>query len=346
MIRASELDADLTGRWAQIQEANPLFKNPFFRPEFTLSVAEVRGDAYVAVLAEAGTTSGFFPFQRARRHVGEPVGGQRSNYQGVVAEPELEWTARALLQRCGLKIWDFHQVLAEQDQLARFGRSVGESPGMDLAGGFEMYARRRGEAGSRVLKRLRQQTRRAERDLGPLRFVPHAADISALHLMMRWKSHQYRLTQTEDRFAIPWNVKLLEVIHGWQSPGFAGMLPTLYAGDRVIAIAMCIRSHRTAHYWFPAYDRELANYSPGMLLLLQLAEKAEEIGLDYVDLGWGRTPYKDRLATGGIVIAEGMVTLPSATATLRGLRTSFERAVRRSPLRRPARAVLHAVRRK
>lgn len=345
MIRAAELDADLVQRWASLQEADTLFRSPFFRPEFTLAVAQARDDAYVGVLTEGGTPAGFFPFQRSRGEVGEPVGGQRSNYQGVIAAPDLEWDAAELIRACGLKIWDFHQVPTGQAQFERFHAHVEESPGMDLSGGFETYAQCRGEDGSRVLKRLRQQERRAERDLGSLRFVPHESDVAALRLMMRWKSHQYQTTNSEDRFAIPWNVKLLDGIHGWQTDGFAGMLPTLYCDDKVIAVAMCLRSRGTVHYWFPAYDRELASYSPGMLLLLRLAECAQEIGVDYVDLGWGRTPYKDRIATGGVMVAEGAVTVPSLAATLRSVRTGLERAVRNSPLHRPARSVLHAIRR-
>lgn len=346
MIRASELGDGLIERWTQIQEADPLFRSPFFRPEFTLSVAQVRDDAYVGVLSDGKGARGFFPFQRMRRGLGGPVGGERSNYQGVIATRDMEWDARTLISGCGLKIWDFHQVPTCQHQFRPFHGRIEESPCMDLAGGFEAYARRRGEDGSRVLRRLRQQVRRAERELGPLRFMPHVDDPTTLHLMMRWKSRQYRMTQSEDRFAIPWNVKLLEGIHAWQTPGFSGLLPALYVEDRVIAVAMCLRSHGTVHYWFPAYDRELASYSPGMLLLLGLAECAQEIGIDYVDLGWGRTPYKDRLATGGVPVAEGAVAVPSVAATIRAARNGSEHLIRNSPLHRPARAVRRVLRRR
>ena len=60
-------------------------------------------------------------------------------------------------------------------------------------------------------------------------------------------------------------------------------------------------------WWFPAYDPELGPYSPGLVLLLDLAEFAAERGLAMVDLGRGEHGYKLRVATGEYTVAEGEV---------------------------------------
>lgn len=330
--------------WSAHQEADPALASPFFSPEFTLAVAAVRSDVQVGVIECDGAVSGFFPFQRGRLPVAMPVGGDRSNYHGVIADGACAWTADALLRGCGLRAWDFHHLIVGQRQFAPFHARFQESPILDLSDGFEVYAQRREGGGSRVIRKLRQQERRMERELGSLRLEPHVPAIEALRTMMRWKSHQYRDTGKEDRFASRWNVDLLERVHACQAPGFAGMLPVLYAGDELVAVAMCLRSRHVLHYWFPAYRTDLASFSPGMLLLLKLAEKAQSLGLSTIDLGKGRAPYKDRLASDAIVVAEGTAAVPSLFSCVKSARNTIAARIRESRLETPVRAVARRLR--
>jgi CelD/BcsL family acetyltransferase involved in cellulose biosynthesis len=345
VIPAGELTSEQSERWTLIQEAEPTLANPFFRPEFTRIVAEVRDDAWVCVLTEAGEARGFFPFQRGRLPAGIPIGGGRSNYQGVIAERALEWDVPALLRGCGLRVYDFDHLILDQPQFARFHSAFDVSPVMDMTGGFDAYAERLRATGSKVVKKVRQQERRIEREIGALRFEPNVTDPAVLDSMMRWKSQQYLDTGSQDRFAERWNVELMQRIHAAQEPGFQGMLSALYAGDKLAAVSMSMRSHHVFHYWFPTYDRELASYSPGMVLLLGIAECAEQFGITSIDLGLGRAPYKDRLATGEITLAQGSARVPSLLGSARVAREAIGKTVRGSALRGPARAANRVVRR-
>ena len=344
VIPARELDAYHASRWSAFQEADPALASPFFRPEFTAAVAAVRSDSYVAILETGGKVGGYFPFQRRWPGIGGPIGGDRSNYHGVIADPGLYWDAEALLRGCDLRVWKYHHLVTSQRQFEHFHAKQDESPFLDLSDGFSAYAEVRERSGSQVIRRLRQQARRIERAVGPLRFEHHTGDVELLHLMMRWKSRQYRATGNVDRFAISWNVGLLEQIHAAQGPQFAGMLPVLYAGNDVVAIAMCLRSRHVLHYWFPAYRADLTSFSPGMLLLLALAERAEMLGIRTLDLGKGHAPYKERLATGGVALAEGEASVPSLVSHLSTARRAIKARVRTSPLGGPARAALQIVR--
>ena len=124
----------------------------------------------------------------------------------------------------------------------------------------------------------------------------------------------------------------LERIHTTQSDGCAGRLSLLYAGDRLVAGHMGMRSRTVWHYWFPAYDRETARYSPGLILLLKMAQACEELGLRTIDLGTGITLYKKRLMNTSVPVAEGSVQRPSWLSLWRGarrkLRTLIERNTR------------------
>jgi CelD/BcsL family acetyltransferase involved in cellulose biosynthesis len=48
-----------------------------------------------------------------------------------------------------------------------------------------------------------------------------------------------------------------------------------------------MRSKTLWHYWFTAYDPAFAKYSPGTILLLQMAERASELGISAIDMGRG-----------------------------------------------------------
>jgi hypothetical protein len=50
VVPAKELSEELAGLWATIQVNNPVLFSPFFRPEFTRAVGEVRDDTFVAVI--------------------------------------------------------------------------------------------------------------------------------------------------------------------------------------------------------------------------------------------------------------------------------------------------------
>lgn len=345
VIGADQLDSRLIEEWCRIQEAEPSLGSPFFRPEFTLAVAAARSDAYVAILEQNGAVAGFFAYQRGRRAVGGPVGGERSNYQGVIAPPALRWDVGRLLRGCGLRIWDFDHLLTTQPQFRRFYHQLDESPYMDLADGFDAYAAAKAGDGSKVVARVRQQRRRLQRAAGPLRYERHESSIDVLRTMMRWKSEQHRATDSEDRFAIDWNVELMDRIHAQQGPGFRGRLPALYGGDTLLAVAMNLSSHGVYHYWFPTYNKEFSSYSPGMVLLLEIAQEAQDAGIHTLDLGKGTAPYKERLASGVIPVAQGSATVPSTVAALRAGRRAAERAVRGSALEGTARAALRTGRR-
>lgn len=96
-------------------------------------------------------------------------------------------------------------------------------------------------------------------------------------------------------------------IHAMQTEGFAGMLSLLYAGDWLVAGHFGMRSRTVWHYWFPAYDPEVAKYSPGLNLALKMAAYAPSAGLSTIELGRMRAEYKRRLMNRDVLVASGSV---------------------------------------
>jgi CelD/BcsL family acetyltransferase involved in cellulose biosynthesis len=344
IVPGRALAEDQMQRWSELQLSQESVASPFFRPEFTHAVAMVRPDVYVAVLERPDRVVGFLPYQRKRLGIGRPVGGLLSDYHGAVAEPELEWDPASVVRACGLKAWDFNHLVTSQPAFACFHDGYSASPYLDLSHGFEAYRRCRSAARSREIPNIQRKARKCEREVGTLRFTAHNTDLQLLHQVLRWKSTQYRQTGVPDIFTSRWTGELLERILATDSENFAGMLSTLHAGEHLVAAHMGMRSRDVWHWWFPAYDPRFARWSPGLILLLEMARCADGLGLRLIDLGKGDESYKARLTSDAVPLAEGSVTVSRVVGGARRLYRELKGGVRRTPLAGPAEAVQRSLR--
>jgi len=67
LMAPKELDATLMDAWRAIQSKNNVYANPYFCPEFTRLVADVRDDVRVVVIENAGLPVDFMAYQRSFR---------------------------------------------------------------------------------------------------------------------------------------------------------------------------------------------------------------------------------------------------------------------------------------
>ena len=176
LIAGKNLSAEDCLLWSQFQQADVALHSPYFRPEFVMNVAAVRTDVEVAVLEEDGQTVGFFPFQRGSWNVARPVAAGLSDFQAVVERPRVSevtsrgWTGAELIRGCGLAAWHFDHLLASQQTFGSFHRLEAASPYVDLSRGFDAYCAEQQQAGTRAVSKIQQSVRRAEKQLGPMRF--------------------------------------------------------------------------------------------------------------------------------------------------------------------------------
>ena len=346
VIPGRQLTPEHVQAWSALQATVPALSSPFLCPEFTVAVAAVRDDVRVGILEQGGRMVGFFPHQRRRWFVGEPVGGWLNDLQGVIAQPDAEWDAGALIRGCGLLEWRYGRLLASQEPFAPFHLRRHASAFIDVSRGYDAYLAEKRQSGVDLenVQQLARKTRNVEREIGPLRFESHSSDISVLAALMRWKSERYAPHGYRDAFAVSWARRLLERVHATQTLHFGGILSVLYAGDEVAAAHMGLRSESLWHFWFPAYNPRFARYSPGLMLLLRMAQHASAAGLQGIELGGGAYAFKQTLANRSVILAEGGVArLPAITAARRWRRSSAT-LIRQSPLLHlPARAVNRAL---
>jgi CelD/BcsL family acetyltransferase involved in cellulose biosynthesis len=314
VVRPTDLGDAEVERWRELQRGAPGLGNPFLAPEFAQAVGRFHANARVAVLFGGAEVVGFFPFDRHRFGIGRPIAAGLTDCQGVVHAPGLELEATALLQGCGLSVFEFDHLVEGQALFEPYTTARAASPVIDLSGGYEAYEAQLRQNSPKFLRTTRSKARRLGQEVGELRFEADAGYLAALRQLMRWKSDQYRRTGRTDRFAQPWIVELVEHLLDVDGPTFAGALSMLYAGDRPVAGHFGLRSETILAAWFPAYDVGFAKFSPGLIQHLGMAEAAATAGIGHIDLGRGNREYKDSLKTGELTVAEGRVLRPSPPA--------------------------------
>ena len=321
--------------WGELRARTAPVANPFMSPEFCQTVGRVRPGARVAVVRQDGKPAGFFPFERGRWGRGRAIGLGVSDCQGAVLRPGLQLEPHELLRASSLTVWEFNHLESGQDLFLPFATGRFASPVIDVTGSYAHYENLLRTRSHKFLKSTLAQERRLGRHLGPLNFVFDERNPEALRTLMAWKSAQYRRTGRRDRFAQTWINNLVCTLADTTAPACSGVLSVLYAGDRPVAAHFGLRSRTVLSCWFPAYDRNFAKFSPGLVLYLRMIEAAAAAGIEMLDLGRGDAAYKDSLKTRELMVHEGALLRPRPGAAVHWLSREPSRVVRRFVRERP-----------
>jgi len=343
-VPAGRLSGDQFAVWTQLQSAEALFESPHLRPEFTQAVAGVRDDVEVAIVEEDSRPVAFLPFQRTPWNGGRAAGGWLSNYQALVAAQGVVIDPVELLKACQLSSWKFDHLLAAPETFSPFVSRETDSPFVDLSDGYEAYVawlKRRGKA----FIESERKARKMAREIGPITFEAHSTDPSILTTMIEWKSAQYLRTRERDIFEADWVRNLLGNVLKHNDVNFSPLLSVLRTGDRIACISYALRSGRVLHGWFMAYNHDLARFSPGTQMLLEIIKYAPTAGIRRFDLGKGPETYKRQFMNGANRIVEGAVDTRAAASLARRAFWRTRDWVRKSPLYRPAQTPIRLMRR-
>jgi CelD/BcsL family acetyltransferase involved in cellulose biosynthesis len=314
-LPASSLTEEMWSVWSDIQSSDAVPDNPYLCADFTRSVARVRTDVEVVLFEDCGRPVGFFPFQREGRKA-HSVSGRLSESHGAVVLNGTEWSALEMFRAAGLTSWHFDHLPASQKELARFAWGTKPCPEIDLTDGYEVYRKAARKTGG-SFKQTERKARKMEREVGPLRFEWHSSDATALRDLVKWKSEQHRLTGVLQIFKRPWVAQMLEALTSVESPDFHAPLSTLHAGDQLVAVHIGPCSRTVLSLWFPTYNPDFEKYSPGLILLLKMAEAAAARGVCRLELGPGNEQYKQQFKTGDHPVLEGMLAQSHVRAATR-----------------------------
>lgn len=291
--------------WAAFRAADRALRSPYFALGWLDAVDAARGDLVVLRGSRNGRPIAFLPVH-ARAYGLEPAGGPLCDWHGFVAAPDADFSAREAL---GSRFtnYRFSAAPASDRALTPFTRRRDVSPLIDLSDGFAAYLSPKRGAAPRAVRSWRRGLRKLDQAGKPWRFVLDDPDPEVLGALLRMKSAQLRRTGKTDVLSYRWARRLIECLMDLEDDAFRGMLSSLWIGDRLAAAHLGIRSGPVLHYWAPAHEREFSAYSPGMILMGQLAEHGAADGIAEIDLGPGLYRHKRDLANGAAPLIAGVV---------------------------------------
>lgn len=287
---------------------------------FARAVAAARPGVRVCVLERAGRPVGFLPFQFAGRWgrllgAAEPVGHGMSDYFGLVAAPGVRVTPARLLRLAGLTSLLFDHLDESQGAFGLNGEDPEPGLRIDLPAGPEAYWQALRAADKSLLADTERRRRKLIEQVGPLRFQLQAANAgAALEALIHHKRQQYARTGVGDSLAEDWKRALLRELAAGRDPLCQGVLSVLEAGDTWVAMHFGLRQGGLLHYWFPVYNPDLKQASPGRQLLKAIIDASGEAGITTIDRGAGDQPAKRDFATSRHTYHRGLWQNPGPRA--------------------------------
>lgn len=304
--RPSALDEAELAAWRDFMAASPALGRAFLSPRFALGCEQAHGRARVAVLRDAAGVCAFLPFQfrsawHATFRAAEAMGGEMADHAGLIARPGLTMAPARLLAASGLGALFFRQLSPGQQEFglraepARIGHLI------DLRDGADAYFAALAARDRSFMLDTERRARRLEKSFGPVGFSMVAdPDGSEVEAVIAAKRAQYQRTDVGDPLAPEANRALLHALARGGDETCRVVLASLTAGGRTIARHLGLMCGGTLSYWFPVYDPEVRQASPGRLLLWQTIRAAAAHGITLIDRGGGDTQAKRDFSTGTV----------------------------------------------
>jgi CelD/BcsL family acetyltransferase involved in cellulose biosynthesis len=324
-------ESDLAA-WQRLRDANPSLDSPYFHPGFASSAHATFDDVVVAVARGSDSTARLFLPLQTKRGVARPAGWPAADFQAPIAAPGETFDPRALLRTGEFRSFAFDHLLDGSPGFEPWIELRHQSPLVDITGGLDGYLERASRKGRQNIQESRRRTRKLEVEYGSMRFVAESDDNALLEDLVRLKRAQYRATGAPDYFGVAGRRELLEALLRERRADFGGILSGLYAGDRLVAAHLGLRSKGVLHWWFPVYDPELARFGPGWMLLREMMLSGPTLGLSRIDLGRGDDMYKRHAKTGEVAVSEGRVESGSLGRRVRAMKRRAGNTLRESRL--------------
>ena len=306
-LASAERDA-----WRSHAASHLPIHSPYYTPGFASAVEAVRGGVKVLVLGTGGEAA-FLPFQimpgrGAVLRAAEKVGGDMSDFFGLIGPPGRRLGSGELLRAAGLSAFHFDHLpegldsieVGEVEQSQGFRLEIGDSA-------EAYFARLLGED-KHFAKQLARREKQLIAAMGELRFEWQSADpVAELDRLVGLKVDQYRRSNLGNPLGIEWKRRLLYHLTSQPAPDCVGLVASLWAGSTWIAAHLGLQFGSTLHSWFPVYNFEAAKFNPGHILFKQLIEKAPSNGVRAIDFGQGDSQYKRKYLSTPYVLRKGVL---------------------------------------
>lgn len=312
------LDHALETAWNKLLAASAT-PSAFLSCTYARAAAEAFGNVRVCVIREHAQPVAFFAFScetTGARLLGaaKPVGGNFSDYVGLVAKAGFHITAEELLRTCKLNTLLFTHLDESQQDFGLHGERPGKGLRIRTTADGDFIAEL-AQRDKKFFQDTERRLKKLERDRGVLRFAVEAADSQMLDWLIDTKIVQYRRTgRTSHPFSDAADRTFLRALAAQDDALCKPRLTTLYCDDKPIAAHFGLQCADTLAYWFPVYDTEFHSFSPGRLLMFETLKRADELGIRCVDRGEGDTQAKRDFANEEHTYLRGYYARPNIAA--------------------------------
>lgn len=346
-IHPEQLTTEQRERWDAWRRATPALQSPLFAAQLVRAVSDVRNDVRIAVIRDGQGEAAFYPY-RTMNGVAHPYLDCLHGFDAVIARPNFTPTAELtplLLQSIRLRGWRLRSSLVEQPCFAAYQSAEDDYPYIDLANGFEAYKQERRAAKSDELTTALRKTRKIEREIGPLRFRAASDSQEDLDTLLRWKAEQLQERRLVNHLQQPWVRSLFDnLLSGPRCEQLAPLFSTLRLDGQLLAASFAVRSESVLHGWVMAFNGRFYKYSPGSLLLAQILQAAEGLGIARIDMGRGSEGYKQSFRSGGFAVGDGLIESRPLRRVAGKMVDATKRFVASTPLAGVARGTLQRLR--
>lgn len=294
--RIEQLTAAEAVTWDRLLEASPDLQRAFLSRTYIAAVAQT-GRKVVILVGYAGETPTFFlPLQRQTGWLGwlglhEPAGDVMTDYFGIIAAAGVRVDMPALLKATRGAVNAVFFTHLEETQTA-YGLTAEEyRTGLrtHLGSPPQNYWANLRKSDKKLVYDTERREKKLTVEFAPLTFEWSSSQPeSDLQWLIESKKSQYTRTGKEHAPLFDANnVSLLRNLLQSADPHCSGLLSVLRCGETTVAAHLGLRSGSLLHVWFPVYDQEFANYSPGRILFKQLFIAGAEQSVDVFDRGEG-----------------------------------------------------------
>jgi CelD/BcsL family acetyltransferase involved in cellulose biosynthesis len=291
----------------------------FLSYPYARAVASCVPSVRVCRLMQDGRVAGFFSFQysssaHAAAGIGQRLGGEMSDYFGLVAEPGFRIAERDLLRFCGLRSLAFSNLDESQGENGLAGDKPEVGHRIDFPQGGKAFWEEKERQDKKFVSDTERRERKLIREYGEMRFTFSEENPAALlGELIAFKRAQYHRTGVADALRAKRTRDILYALCGTRDEQCHGTVSTLYAGDTWVASHFGLRSGSTLHFWFPVYNPELRAFAPGRILLKQII-LGTQLGLERIDRGAGDSVAKRDFSTSQHYFFSGLWQRPGIAA--------------------------------
>ncbi len=322
IVPVGDLSSEHRAIWSGFLRLNAQWDVPQFQPEFVCGLAHCIPDCKIAILHRGSNIIGYLPFQQLRWGVARTI--PLCDYQAIIGTPDIV-DMREVMRSAGLRSWIFQNLLQAQIPREATYLSKGLSLRAELHDGFEAYQAELAAAGKSA-RHILNNIRRLQRSHGPISLHHGVADEAVLSRLLELKAERYI---TNGRFPDSVTQTLL-YFHRQTTGPLTGLLSVMKASDKDVAYLFSLKFNDLLYYWFPAFEPQYGQYSPGMIMLWRLIRNLKELNCIKIDFGPGDQNYKEYFANCHIKVACGRLDASESVAVARRLYRYIRRRIRAS----------------